>query len=225
MPKAASTGKTRASAPLADEALLYHQHLSKDKKLLSIINGPLPAMPIRKNITLRLIGSIMSQQLSTRVAEVIYNRFLGLYDGKEPTPQQVLDTPAPTLRGIGLSNAKVSYVHNVARFTVEEKLTDKKLHKMSNDEVIAYLTQIKGVGRWTVEMLLMFYLGREDVFAIDDLGLQQSMIKLYKLDTTDKKALRQRLLEISGKWAPYRTYACRYLWAWKDMKPVAGNGQ
>lgn len=203
----------------------YHQHLCKDKKLLSIMNGPLPAMPIRKNITLRLIGSIMSQQLSTRVAEVIYKRFLDLFGGKEPTPQEVLDTPAPVLRSIGLSNAKVRYVHNVARFTVEEKLSDKKLHKMSNDEVIAYLTQIKGVGRWTVEMLLMFYLGREDVFAIDDLGLQQSMIKLYRLDTADKKALRQRLLEISAKWAPYRTYACRYLWAWKDMKPVAGNEQ
>jgi DNA-3-methyladenine glycosylase II len=209
----------KAAAPL------YYQHLCKDKKLLSIMDGQLPATPVRKNITLRLIGAIMSQQLSTRVAEVIYQRFLDLYSGKEPTPQQVLDTPAPVLRGIGLSNAKVSYVHNVARFTVEENLTDRKLHKMSNDEVIAYLTQIKGVGRWTVEMLLMFYLGREDVFAIDDLGLQQSMIKLYRLDTADKKALRQRLLEISAKWAPYRTYACRYLWAWKDTKPVAGNEQ
>jgi DNA-3-methyladenine glycosylase II len=225
MPTASSKSKTTAPAPLKDGADRYHQHLSKDKKLLSIISGPLPVMPVRKNITLRLIGSIMSQQLSTKVAEVIYKRFLALYDGKEPSAQQVLDTPAPVLRSIGLSNAKVSYVHNVARFTVEEKLSDKKLHKMSNDEVIAYLTQIKGVGRWTVEMLLMFYLGREDVFAIDDLGLQQSMIKLYRLDTTDKKALRQRLLQISAKWTPYRTYACRYLWAWKDMKPVAGNGK
>lgn len=225
MPKAASTGKAKASAPSQDGAVLHHQHLCKDKKLLSIMHDQLPAMPIRKNITLRLIGSIMSQQLSVKVAAVIYNRFLALYNGKEPTPQQVLDTPAPVLRGIGLSNAKVSYVHNAARFTVEEQLTDKKLHKMNNDEVIAYLTQIKGVGRWTVEMLLMFYLGREDVFAIDDLGLQQSMIKLYRLDPSDKKALRQRLLQISAKWAPYRTYACRYLWAWKDMKPVAGSGE
>lgn len=201
---------------------LYHQHLCKDKKLVKIIPGPLPVLPVRKNIALRLVGSIMSQQLSTRVSEVIYTRFLALYGGKEPTPKQVLDTPPATLRAIGLSNAKVSYVHNVARFTVEEKLTDRKLHKMSDEEVIVYLTQIKGVGRWTVEMLLMFYLNREDVFALDDLGLQQSMIKLYRLDTTDKKALRQRLMEISAKWAPYRTYACRYLWAWKDMKPVAG---
>lgn len=196
-------------------------HLSKDKKLASIMVEPLPALTKRKNIPLRLIGSIMSQQLSVKVATVIYDRFLAIYNRKEPTAQQILDTPAPTLRAIGLSNAKVSYVHNVARFAVEEKLTDKKLEKMENEEVIKYLTQIKGVGRWTVEMLLMFYLCREDIFAIDDWGLQQAMIKLYKLDNTDKKAFKEKLLRISGKWAPYRTYACRYLWAWKDMKPTA----
>ncbi|UYQ96001.1 hypothetical protein MKQ68_22910 [Chitinophaga horti] len=119
---------------------------------------------------------------------------------------------------MGLSNAKVAYVQNVARFVIDEKLTDKKLHKLSNDEVIAYLTQIKGVGRWTVEMLLMFYLGREDVFAIDDLNLQQSMIKLYKLEKLDKKAQKLKMLEISAKWTPYRTHAARYLWGWKDGK-------
>ena len=221
--KTAAKPATIPAPPLQDANALYHPHLSKDKKLLTIMTELLPAVPVRKNIALRLIASIMSQQLSTKVATVIYNRFLALYGGKEPTPQQVLDTPAATLRSIGLSNAKVSYVHNVARFTVEEKLTDQKLQQMSNEEVLAYLTQIKGVGRWTVEMLLMFYLGREDVFAVDDLGLQQSMIKLYRLDTSDKKALRQRLLQISAKWSPYRTYASRYLWAWKDMKPVAGN--
>ncbi len=158
----------------------------------------------------------MSQQLSTRVAEVIYGRFLALYGGKEPKPQQILDTPTETLRAIGLSNAKVSYVHNVARFVIEEKLTDSRLHKMSDEEVIAYLTRIKGVGRWTVEMLLMFYLGREDIFSPDDLGIQQAITLLYKLDPSDKKQHRLRMLELSAKWAPYRSHACRYLWAWKD---------
>lgn len=195
---------------------VYIQHLRKDKKLHKIISAPLADIPVRKNIALKLIGSIMSQQLSTRVAEVIYGRFLALYKNKEPRPQQILDTPAETLRAIGLSNAKVSYVHNVARFVIEEKLTDARLHKMSDAELITYLTQIKGVGRWTVEMLLMFYLGREDVFPTDDLGIQQAMTRLYKLDPADKKLHRVRLLELSAKWAPYRTHACRYLWAWKD---------
>lgn len=198
----------------------YIQHLSKDKKLLPILTAPLPSLGNKKHVVLRLIGAIMAQQLSVKVADVIYTRFLALYGGKEPTAQQVLDTPTETLRAIGLSNAKVSYVHNVARFAVEEKVTDKKLMSMTDDEVIAYLTQIKGVGRWTVEMLLMFHLGREDVFAIDDWGLQQAMIKIYKLDNTDKKAFREKLLKISKKWSPYRSHACRYLWIWKDMKPV-----
>lgn len=198
------------------------EHLSKDKRLKKLLELVEPyALQKRKNVCLRLCASIMSQQLSTKVADVIYKRFLALYDGKEPTPQQILDTPATTLRSIGLSNAKVSYVHNVARFAVEQGMDDKKLAKMSNDEVIEYLTSIKGVGRWTVEMILMFTLGREDVFAADDLGIQQSMIKLYKLKHENKRELREAMLKISGKWAPYRTYACFYLWRWKDTaKPT-----
>lgn len=197
---------------------IYIPHLHKDKKLKRIVMEQLEVIPIRKNIALKLIGSIMSQQLSVKVAEVIYRRFLNLYGGKEPKAQQILDTDTTVLRSIGLSNAKVSYVHNVARFVIEEKLTDAKLHKLSNEEVITYLTQIKGVGKWTVEMLLMFYLGREDIFSVDDLGIQQAMIRLYKLDATDKKACRAKLLELSKKWSPYRTHACRYLWSWKDTK-------
>lgn len=199
--------------------LHYVAHLSKDKKLQKIITGPLTELAIRKNIALKLIGSIMSQQLSTKVADVIYSRFLDLYSRREPTAQQILDTPPLTLRGIGLSNAKVTYVHNVAAFVLAEKLTDGKLKKMNDEEVIAYLTQIKGVGRWTVEMLLMFYLGREDIFAMDDWGLQQAIVKLYKLDTADKKAFRDQLRRITGKWSPYRSHACRYLWSWKDNTP------
>ena len=192
----------------------------KDKRLAKIINQPVSELRLLKNIPLTLIASIMSQQLSTKVADVIHKRFLALYGDKEPTLQQILDTPLTTLRSIGLSNAKTTYVHNVAKFCFEHNITDKTLKMMTNDEVIELLTQIKGVGRWTVEMLLMFTLGREDVFAIDDLGLQQSMIKLYKIDPSDKKQLREKLLKISSKWSPYRTYACMYLWRWKDGKVI-----
>ncbi len=174
----------------------------------------------RKNICVYLCASIMSQQLSTKVADVIYNRFLLLFDGKEPTPRQIVDTPFETLRAIGLSNAKVGYVKNVAQFEIDFGMDPKKLHNMDNEEVILYLTQIKGVGRWTVEMLLMFALGREDVFAIDDLGIQNAMIKLYKLNREDKKKFREDLLRISQKWSPYRTYACKHLWNWKDNAPI-----
>jgi DNA-3-methyladenine glycosylase II len=200
----------------------YQVHLSRDRKLKKLIEGHSPvSISKRKEIHFYLIASIMSQQLSAKVADTIQKRFLALYgDRGIPSAAEVLATPLETLRGIGLSNAKARYVHNVAEFAVEHGVDHRKLGKMSNEEVVAYLTQIKGVGRWTAEMLLMFGLGREDVFAIDDWGVQNAMIHLYKLDRTDKKAFREKLLQISAKWSPYRTYACMHLWRWKDNKPA-----
>ena len=198
----------------------YISHLSKDKKLAKLINGSEPfKLKFHKNICLRLCSSIMSQQLSTKVAKVIYNRFLELYGGEEPTPQQIVATPLEQLRAIGLSNAKAQYVLNVAQFAIDHQLTDTKLKKMSNDEIIELLTQIKGVGKWTVEMLLMFTLGREDVFSVDDYGIQMAMKRLYKIDDSNKKAMKEKMLKLSNKWSPYRTYACLHLWHWKDNVP------
>ncbi|MGN6266315.1 MAG: DNA-3-methyladenine glycosylase family protein [Ginsengibacter sp.] len=195
-------------------------HLSKDKKLKILIESQTPfILEKRKKVYLRLCSSILSQQLSTTVAKVLYKRFLELYNGREPTARQILDTPAETFRSIGFSNAKASYVHNVCRFFIDDKITDAQLYKMDNEEVIALLTQIKGVGKWTVEMILMFTLGREDVFALDDLGLKQGVIRLYNLKETDKKVLIKKIEKISSKWSPYRTYASRYLWNWKDNPP------
>jgi DNA-3-methyladenine glycosylase II len=197
----------------------YIEHLSKDKKFRKLLNGnELPVLKQQKKIYLHLCGSIMSQQLSVKVADIIWKRFLALYN-KQPTPEQIVNTAFATLRGIGLSNAKVNYIQNVARFAIEQGMEWKQLQKMSNEEVTQHLIQIKGVGRWTTEMILMFALGREDVFAIDDLGIQNAMIKLYKLDTVNKKKLREDLLRISQKWSPYRTYACIHLWKWKDNSP------
>lgn len=199
----------------------YISHLSKDIKLKKLIEAGQPHKLVkRKNICTYLCASIMSQQLSTKVADVIYKRFISLYGGKEPTAQQILDTPSETLRGIGLSNAKVSYVKNVAQFETESGMAAKKLNKMTDEEVIEYLIVIKGVGRWTIEMLLMFALGREDVFAVDDLGIQNAMIRLYKLNNSDKKKLKEDMLRLSSKWSPYRTYACVHLWQWKDNAPI-----
>ncbi len=195
-------------------------HLSKDKKIKKIIGLQRPfVLQKRKNVYLHLCYSIMSQQLSTKVADVFHRRFLDLYNGKDPTANQIAQTPFETLRSIGLSNAKANYVLNVCRFFIEEKITDPRLHKMSNEEIIKYLSQIKGVGQWTVEMVLMFTLGREDVFAVDDLGIQQAVCKLYKIEAADKKEMKLQMMKVSAKWSPYRTYACRYLWGWKDNEP------
>jgi DNA-3-methyladenine glycosylase II len=205
--------KSAISHPLMD----YIAYLTKDKVLRNVLAEQDPVeLRQRKNIPLRLCASIMSQQLSTKVAAILFKRFLELYSGKEPTPQQIATTPYEVLKGIGLSNAKTTYVLNVAQFAIDNKLTDARLKKMSDEEIIQLLTQIKGVGRWTVEMLLMFTLGREDVFAVDDYGIQVAMKKLYKLDDSNKREFKQQMQTIAAKWSPYRTYACLHLWQWKD---------
>ena len=203
---------------MSSKSASYISHLSKDKKFAKIVSGKeFLKLTKRRDVYLYLCYSIVSQQLSTKVASIIKKRFLNLYAGK-PSPEEILATPFETLRSIGLSNAKTNYVLNVARFAIENGMELRVLAKMSDEEVVEYLTQIKGVGRWTVEMLLMFTLGRPDIFAVDDLGIQQAMIRIYKLDKADKKKLREEMLRISQSWSPYRTYACLHLWQHKDTK-------
>ena len=200
--------------------MTYQNHLKKDKPLALLLKGKPYTLKKRKNTPVRLIASILSQQLNTKVAKIIFLRFLDLYQGAEPNMQQVADTPAETLRSIGLSNSKVNYVHNVAHFFMEHKISDKKLYSMEPEAVIELLTQIKGVGTWTVEMLLMFSLGHENVFAVDDLGIQQAMIRLYKIKYETKKELKTKMLKKAANWGPYKTYACLHLWQWKDNGAV-----
>ena len=198
----------------------YQSHLKKDKALATLLKGEPYVLKKRKNTAIRLIASIISQQLSTKVAAIIFKRFLDLYGGREPSLQTILETSHDTLRGIGLSNSKVNYVKNVAEFFITHSITDKQLYTMDPSSVIDLLTQIKGVGKWTVEMLLMFSLGHEDVFAVDDLGIQQAMIRLYKIKFSTKKELQTKMLRRAETWAPYRTYACLHLWHWKDTGAV-----
>lgn len=167
-------------------------------------------------VEIALIRSIISQQLSTKVATVIKTRFFNLFESDVPTPEQILATPIDKLQSVGLSKAKAHYVQHVATFFLEKNLSKAQINSMDDESIIRLLTEIKGVGRWTVEMLLMFTLGRPDVFAVDDLSIQQTMIKLYGIRTRDKKKLKERLMKISNKWKPYRTYACMHLWRWTD---------
>ncbi len=202
----------------------YAPHLSKDKEMKKLIrtHGEMK-LTKQKTIWLYLCYSIVSQQLSVKVSRVIRQRFLDLYEGA-PTPEKIIATPHDQLRSIGMSNAKTNYVKNVAQFHLDKGMDPKRLARMNNEEVIEYLTEIKGVGRWTVEMLLMFALGREDVFAPDDLGLVNAMVGLYGIKKSkDKKIFKQRLEKHAAAWAPYRTYASMYLWRWKDNAPALKN--
>lgn len=189
------------------------QYLEKDKILTKAIKNLEVDIHPEFNIDVyfALLQSIVSQQLSTKVAKIIFNRFTDLFVDEYPKASQLLITEHEVLRGIGLSNNKVNYIKNVAEFSLQNDITFDYLHLKSDEEIISYLTQIKGVGKWTVQMVLMFPMDRPNVFPVDDLGIQNVMKRIYQVDL-DKKELKSKLVEIADKWHPHRTLACKYIW-------------
>ncbi|MFM2135432.1 MAG: hypothetical protein RL021_832 [Bacteroidota bacterium] len=171
----------------------------------------------RPDVCLYLCKSIVSQQLSTKVAAVIERRLSDLLPPGASTAEAILSIPDQKLRSIGLSAAKSSYLHNVARFFSELTITDATFRNMEDESVIELLTGIKGVGRWTAEMTLLFSLGRKDVFSTGDYGIQQSFASAYRLPATDRKRLVASMEELSKAWSPYRSYACLHLWRYRDL--------
>ncbi|MFM9950438.1 MAG: DNA-3-methyladenine glycosylase family protein [Saprospiraceae bacterium] len=191
-------------------------HLSNDERLRPLVAAIQPvASQSVGDLYAELVESIIYQQLSIKAAATIHKRFLGLFPEGYPVPEALVKLDTELLRGVGLSYQKANYVRNVAEFFMAENLIGYNWNDHEDEEILRRLTQIKGVGRWTVEMILMFTLKRPDVFPMDDLGVQNSMIKLYGLTETGK-ALRQRMIEIAETWRPYRSWACVYLWRWKD---------
>jgi DNA-3-methyladenine glycosylase II len=178
-----------------------------------------PASYQQQDIYLALLSSIISQQLSTKVARVIRERFLNLFPDTYPQANLLLQLQIEDLKKAGLSTAKAGYVQNIARFHLEFPLQYEHLQPLSDEELIALFTRIKGVGVWTAQMVLMFPMNRPDVFPVDDLAIQQQMIKFYQIVETGKP-LRQRLFAIAENWRPHRTLACRYLWDAKDLAPL-----
>jgi DNA-3-methyladenine glycosylase II len=163
-----------------------------------------------------LVRAIMSQQLSTKAADTISRRFVDLFGGTFPSPAQVLAMPEERLRSVGLSGMKVSFVRDLARRIEGGLLHLDSLQAMGDEEVITELTQVKGIGRWTAEMFLMFRLHRPDVLPLGDLGIVNAIRRAYGLR---KVPTPQRLTKIGENWRPYRSVACWYLWASLDNKP------
>ena len=195
-----------------DEILAWQAKLSLDPTMANLIQtGKSIDQEAHEDIYLSLLGSIISQQLSTKVARVIRNRFLDLFPGGYPQPEVVLAQTDETLRGVGLSFQKSGYIRNVASFALAGNLDYILIGQMDDEALIKHLIQIKGVGRWTAEMILMFTLIRPDVFPVDDLGIQNAMKKLYHLTQTGKE-LQAEIVRIAENWRPYRTLASRYLW-------------
>lgn len=193
--------------------------LSNDPVMAAIIRQGQPLQSFKsEDLYYKLLSSIVSQQLSTKVASVIFRRFTALFPEDYPHPRLVLEAPDEVLRGAGLSFQKIGYVRNVAAFAAEGNMTHATIDAMESEDLIKHLTQIKGVGRWTVEMLLMFALERPDVFPVDDLGIQNAMKRHYGLEETGK-TLKLRMQDIAENWRPYRTIASKYLWQSLDNMP------
>jgi DNA-3-methyladenine glycosylase II len=162
--------------------------------------------------------SIVFQQLSGKAAGTIHGRFQGLYGGRTPLPAELVETSDEKLRGIGLSRQKSAYLKDLAARVVAGELPVDTLHELTDDEIITALTQVKGIGRWTAQMFLMFRLGRPDVLPDLDLGIQKGIQRAYKLR---KLPPPERVKKIGARWAPYRTIASWYLWRLLDTpKPV-----
>lgn len=196
------------------------KHLKKDKTLKKVIDR-VGDLNHKKDLDLyvSLMRSIVSQQLSIKAAATIWARFLALFKDGYPDPKVLLKMKDDKLRSVGLSYQKAGYLKNIARFSLEKTLDYKQLKTKEDEDLIEYLVEIKGVGRWTVEMILMFSLNRLDILPKDDLGIQNGIKSLYALEPSNKKELFSEMERIAETWRPYRTLACMYIWRHKDSLP------
>ena len=196
-------------------------HLKKsDRRLKIIIEGiklrELAGRADASGYFEAIVEAIVSQQLSIKAADTIFARFAALTPGRTfPKPREIIKIPVAKMRTCGLSKMKVSFIKDLARKTLDGSLNFKTIGTLSDEEVIEHLTSVKGIGRWTAEMFLMFCLNRPDVFSHGDLGLKNAIKKLYKLDNDLHSKKYHHLVE---SWSPHRTIAARYLWASLNIK-------
>jgi len=164
-----------------------------------------------------LLRAIVGQQLSTRAAAAIWQRLLGHFDGRQPTPEEVLAADPEELRAAaGLSRAKTSYLRSLAEHVIEGSLELDRLEELDDDAVIAELVAVKGIGEWSAHMFLMFQLERPDVLAPGDLGIRRGVQIAYGLPELPTPT---EVIALAERWRPYRTTACRYLWRAIDAPP------
>jgi DNA-3-methyladenine glycosylase II len=166
-----------------------------------------------------LVRSIAGQQLSVKAAAAIYNRLLEFFGGRPPTPQEILDADPDMMRvAAGLSRAKTTFLRSLAEHVLDGSLQLERLGELDDEEVMRRLTAVKGIGEWSAHMFLMFQLARPDVLAVGDLGIRRAAERAYELPDLPSAA---ELEHIAEPWQPYRTLACRYLWASLENTPNA----
>jgi DNA-3-methyladenine glycosylase II len=194
------------------------RHLSEaDRTLAKLIEQHGPYTPrIRTSDHYgTLVSSILGQQLSGKAARTIRRRFFALYGSEEtpPTPEQILKTRAPQFRAVGVSAHKRGYLKDLARHVADGRTDFSVIHTLPDDEIMAHLTAIKGIGEWTVHMFLMFHLGRPDILPTGDLGVRKGMVSAYELR---KLPSPRRMHEIAKPWEPYRSVGSWYMWRVAD---------
>ncbi len=197
------------------EAIMF---LKKADPVIGALFGKVKTSVVRPHTRYfeSLVDAIISQQLSGKAAETIGKRFKALFSKtKFPSPAEVLAKSDEELRAVGISGSKANYIKNIARAMENGSLNFRRISKMTDEEIIAMLTAIKGIGRWTAEMFLIFSLGRPDVFSFGDLGLRNAVKKLYGLRQDPSI---QKLKTLSAKWRPYRTTASLHLWGSLDNR-------
>ncbi len=156
-----------------------------------------------------LLRAIVGQQLSTKAARTIYGRVLEIFDGATPTPEQLLEAGEEDLRGAGLSGRKVEYLRDLASHVLSGELELDALDRLADEEAIEEIVAVRGLGRWTAEMFLLFHLERPDVLSGGDLGIRKAVQIEYELD---EMPAPERVLEIGEPWRPHRSLASLYLW-------------
>ncbi len=165
-----------------------------------------------------LVRAITGQQLSVLAARAIYGRLTARFDGRTPTPEQILsDDPEALRAAAGLSRAKVSYLRSLAEHVISGELELERMGELSDEDVIAELTAVKGLGLWSAQMFLMFHLDRPDVLPVGDLGIRRAIERAYGLDDLPDAATME---QIAQPWRPQRTLACRYLWRSLQNEPA-----
>ena len=187
---------------------------SWDRVLREIIDrvGPCTLRPM-KNYFMALAEAIVSQQLSVKASATIFQRFQQLYANphqRRPRPEEILATSEEALRGVGLSRQKISYLRDLAQKFAAGMVNPRKFRGMPDEEIIEALVQIKGIGRWTAEMFLIFSLNRLDVLPVDDLGFRKAIQRAYRLR---KLPTAEKIRKLAKPWEPYRSLATWYLWA------------
>lgn len=170
--------------------------------------GPCTLAP-RKGYFAALCQAIFTQQVSTAVATILFERFTKLFPGGRPTPQGLLGLSDEQLRGVGLSRQKLCYLRDLAERFASGQIPVRRFSSMSDEQIIESLLPIKGVGRWTAEMFLIFVLNRPDLLPVDDLGVRKGIQAAYKLKSLPEAAA---MVEIAEPWRPWRTIATWYLW-------------